>query len=74
MNASLSDSISFGNETLDALLVRYSSSAEIPDSSDFNSQRRIQLLETEMTSLLLLIGELLYKNERLRQALLGAIT
>jgi len=72
MSDPLTDTRSFGNEIPDGWLVRDFLSKEHADSSDFDLQRRIQLLEAEMTSLLQLVGDLLYKNERLRQAIASA--
>jgi hypothetical protein len=72
MSDPLTDTRSFGNEMPDAWLGRDVLSKEHADSSDFDLQRRVQLLEAEMTSLLQLVGDLLYKNERLRQTIASA--
>jgi hypothetical protein len=68
MSDPLTDTRLFGNGIPDTLLVYDFISKEHADSGDFDLQRRIQSLETEVTSLLQLIADLLYKNERLRQA------
>jgi len=74
MSDPLTDTRLFGNEMPDAWLVRDFLSKEHADSSDFDLQRRVQVLEAEMTSLLQLIGDLLYKNERLRQTIASAMS
>jgi hypothetical protein len=68
MSGPLTDTRLSGNGIPNTLLVRDFISKEHADSTDFDLQRRIHLLETEVTSLLQLIADLLYKNERLRQA------
>lgn len=72
MSDPLTDTRSFGHEMSDAWLVRDFVSKEHSESNDFDLQRRIKLLEAEMASLLQLIGDLLYKNERLRQTIASA--